>query len=161
MKRYIYPAIFMQDEKKGYTVVFPDLKGCVTEGDNFLEAYLNAREALALYLDDEENIPAATAAATAIENIKNEGSGVIQLIEADFSEESSVFLNKNVSEIMKKQREKKGYSKYKLAKVITVSESMINRIESGERTPAPEIAKRIADELDFDWRFFYKKTERS
>ena len=37
MARYIYPAIFDPSQDGGYTVTFPDLPGCVTEGDGLGE----------------------------------------------------------------------------------------------------------------------------
>lgn len=37
--KLIYPAIFTPcEEKEGYTVVVPDLPGCVTEGDSLVDA---------------------------------------------------------------------------------------------------------------------------
>lgn len=47
----IYPAIFEADSQEGgYTITFPDLPGCITEGDSLTEAMKNAREALELHL---------------------------------------------------------------------------------------------------------------
>ncbi len=50
MPKYIYPAIFDPNENGGYTVTFPDLPGCITEGDDMDEALLMATEAMALHL---------------------------------------------------------------------------------------------------------------
>lgn len=50
MAKHIYPAVFDPNEHAGYTVTFPDLPGCVTEGDNLDEAMLMAAEAMALHL---------------------------------------------------------------------------------------------------------------
>jgi predicted RNase H-like HicB family nuclease len=50
MAHYIYPAVFIPDEDKGYTVVFPDLHGCITEGDTLEETLEMAAEAMALHL---------------------------------------------------------------------------------------------------------------
>ena len=38
----------------GYWVEFPDLPGCLTQGDTLEEAYQYAKEALNLYLDDKK-----------------------------------------------------------------------------------------------------------
>lgn len=60
MDTYIYPAIFEPCEESGYTVTFPDLPGCITEGDNLKEAMYMAKDALELYIynleDDNEEI---------------------------------------------------------------------------------------------------------
>ena len=50
MRTILYPAIFSVDERNGYTVTFPDLLGCVTEGNSLMEAVDMAEDALGLYL---------------------------------------------------------------------------------------------------------------
>lgn len=49
--QYVYPAIFVAEQVAGrgavYTVSFPDIPGCVTEGDSVAAAMEMAREALA------------------------------------------------------------------------------------------------------------------
>ena len=51
MKRhYVYPAIF-HPEEIGFSVFFPDLKGCHTQGDTLEEATLMAQEALGAYIE--------------------------------------------------------------------------------------------------------------
>ncbi|MCD7980730.1 MAG: type II toxin-antitoxin system HicB family antitoxin [Clostridiales bacterium] len=50
MARYAYPAIFTPEEEGGYSVVFPDLEGCYTCGDDMSDSLLMAEDALALVL---------------------------------------------------------------------------------------------------------------
>lgn len=50
MPKYSYPVIFEPNENNGLTVTFPDLPGCITEGDDTEEALLMAAEATALHL---------------------------------------------------------------------------------------------------------------
>ncbi|MDU6269536.1 MAG: type II toxin-antitoxin system HicB family antitoxin, partial [Veillonella sp.] len=50
MRKEMYPAVFSTDGKTGYTVMFPDLLGCVTEGDTLKEAVEMAEDALGIYL---------------------------------------------------------------------------------------------------------------
>lgn len=46
-----YPAIFYKNRsEEGYTVVFPDLQGCVTSGENESESMHMAQDALGAYL---------------------------------------------------------------------------------------------------------------
>ncbi|MBN2558660.1 MAG: type II toxin-antitoxin system HicB family antitoxin [Clostridia bacterium] len=54
MDRYIFPAIFEKGDIKGYSIVFPDLPGCITEGDDIAESFQMAREALELFIFDME-----------------------------------------------------------------------------------------------------------
>ena len=62
-KRLFYPAVFHSADEGGYTVTFPDLPGCVTEGDTVEEAYEMAMDALGLYiiddLDNDNVVPAS------------------------------------------------------------------------------------------------------
>ena len=64
MDKYIFPALFEKGEAKGYVVSFPDLPGCITEGDNVEEAIRMAKEALELHLynmeEDGDSIPVPT-----------------------------------------------------------------------------------------------------
>jgi predicted RNase H-like HicB family nuclease len=55
MKKYI--AFFEYDNNDGYSVVFPDLPGLATAGDDYDDAYRMAHEALAFHLEGlaEEN----------------------------------------------------------------------------------------------------------
>lgn len=61
-----YPAIFVPfDDEDGYTVEFPDLPGCVTEGSSMADALFMAEDAasgwILTMLEDGEKIPKASA----------------------------------------------------------------------------------------------------
>ena len=51
MNKILYPAIFHR-EKGQYWVSFPDIPGCLTDGDTVQDAYDNALDALGLYIED-------------------------------------------------------------------------------------------------------------
>jgi predicted RNase H-like HicB family nuclease len=57
----VYPAVF--HDEGTYWVEFPDLEGCVSDGDTLEEAMANAQEAMGLYLaailEDEQPLPQA------------------------------------------------------------------------------------------------------
>ena len=59
--RYLFPAIFEPGDTAGYTVTFPDLPGCITEGTTLEEAFAMAKDALELHLygmeEDHDPIP--------------------------------------------------------------------------------------------------------
>ena len=83
MKKLIYPAVFHPEEVGGYSVDFPDLLGCVTEGDTLEEAIRMAEDALGIYLyslkEDGEESPKASDPA----DIKVSGRDFISLITYD------------------------------------------------------------------------------
>ena len=84
MNKLIYPAIFHPEpEVGGYSVYFPDLLGCVTEGDTLQEAFKMAEDALGLYLyslkEDGESFPLASNPS----NLKPKGDDFTALVEWD------------------------------------------------------------------------------
>ena len=54
MSKHFYPAVFLE-ETDGFSVRFPDLEGCFTEGNTLEEAYNMAIDAIGLYLQDTDN----------------------------------------------------------------------------------------------------------
>ena len=54
MSKIAYPALF-HEENGSYWVEFPDLQGCLTDGDTIEEAYEHAKEVLGFYLDGDDN----------------------------------------------------------------------------------------------------------
>lgn len=81
MDRYIFPAIFESDDDGGYAVTFPDLKGCITEGDDLQESLYMAKDALELFIysleEDNNIIPMPTTP----EKIKVPKNAFVNLIE--------------------------------------------------------------------------------
>ena len=58
MSEIYYPAVF-HEEDGAYWVEFPDLPGCLTQGNSEIEALDMAKDALGLYLDENlDNIKA-------------------------------------------------------------------------------------------------------
>ena len=79
MKEYIYPAIFHKNDDGSFTVTFPDLPGCITEGKTMGDAIKMAQSALTQWIeflrDEKEDIPIAS--------IKAEGQDFVKMIELD------------------------------------------------------------------------------
>ena len=55
MSKISYPAVFHEDDNS-YFVEFPDLEGCLSSGDTIESAFENAKEALGLFLDRDDDI---------------------------------------------------------------------------------------------------------
>jgi predicted RNase H-like HicB family nuclease len=77
--KYVYPAIFEQENGKYYVSV-PDLKGCNTVGDDLQDAIEMARDAIEMWLciaeDRGEKIPESST------NLKTD-VGFVSLVDAD------------------------------------------------------------------------------
>lgn len=86
-----YPAIFYK-ENNSYWVEFPDLEGCLTNGETVELAFKNAKEALDLYLNREGDMyERSINEPSSFEEIKAlNPEQIIMLVECD----SSGFKNK-------------------------------------------------------------------
>lgn len=76
MKHYNYAAILRPEAEGGFTVRFPQLPGCLTQGDDLFSASKNALDAMMLHVsgmvEDGEALPDSDSAYT-----KNEGEHII------------------------------------------------------------------------------------
>ena len=50
-------VVLEPSEEGGFTVYVPSLPGCISEGETIEEALSNIREAIDLYLEEEEPLP--------------------------------------------------------------------------------------------------------
>ena len=80
---HVYPAVFNANDDGSYTVTYPDLPGCISEGKNLNNAMYMAQSALAQWLkylaDKGLEIPLATD----IKNLEVGGTEFAALIYAD------------------------------------------------------------------------------
>lgn len=64
MAEYVYPAIFHANEDNTFTITYPDLPGCITEGKSLANAMYMAQSALTQWLeyliDKKQSIPSAS-----------------------------------------------------------------------------------------------------
>jgi len=51
-----YNAVFQQEDDGGYSVWVPSLPGCTSQGDSFEQATENIKEAIGLYLDEDNAV---------------------------------------------------------------------------------------------------------
>jgi len=100
--KLIYPACFYPCEEGGYTVVFPDLPGCVTEGDTLSEAMDMAIDAASGWLLDlvEKNkqIPQASDIKNVVPNEYEEG--FVSIVAIDLDEYARKYGNKAVKKTL-------------------------------------------------------------
>lgn len=151
MEKIIYPAIFHKDEEHGYWVEFPDLPGCLTNGETLEEAFLMAGDALDCWFDDSmQDRPKPTS----MVDIKAEEGAVIQMVQPApyLSEGAKRFI---IEEAIEKGLEERKLSKNQAAIILAVDRSYITHIVNGKKTPSPDMAKRLGLLLGFDWRIFY------
>ena len=142
MKIY-YPAkITRQSKEKYWLVEFPDLPGCLTQGDSLEEAKHNAREALTGYLASifERNLKIPEPTKRRSKNIYS--------IEPEPEVAVPVFL--------RKQREARKLTQSDVAKVLGISYQSYQRLEKpGKSNPTlktlEKLAKVFQKELHLDF----------
>lgn len=84
MAKYFFPAVLDPgtDGSEGYTITFPDLPGCITEGSDLLESIRMAKDALEGFLygmeEDGETIPSPSSP----NKIEVPPGGIVTIIEA-------------------------------------------------------------------------------
>lgn len=89
--KYIYPAVFEANSDGTYTITFPDLPGCISEGKNLDNALRMAQQALTQwieYLESKKNeqVPGATD----IHCIEAPASGFVNFVSADIRDTRAV-----------------------------------------------------------------------
>ena len=86
MAEYVYPAIFHSNEDGSYTIAYPDLPGCISEGKSLGNAIYMAQSALTQWIeyltDKKQPIPLASD----FENIKITQEEFINLIRIDIKD---------------------------------------------------------------------------
>lgn len=83
MAKHVYPAIFTQEEDGLYSVEFPDIKSCVTCGDDLADAIYMAQDVLAFTLYDYERDNKEVPKASDIEDMKVPEGSFVNDIQCD------------------------------------------------------------------------------
>ena len=81
--KYVFPAVLSPDPDGGYTVIFPDLPGCVTEGDTLAEALYMASDAMAGWLYSTEEHKETIPAPSEIDSVTLEPGESVTFVMAD------------------------------------------------------------------------------
>lgn len=100
LKKLFYPAVFTPEDDGGYSVAFPDLDGCFTQGETIEDAYKMAFDALGLAIDflesEKRTIPSPS---TPYEIKLNENEFVV-IIEFDMLEYQKKHNSKSVKKTL-------------------------------------------------------------
>lgn len=83
MPKYVYPAIFTEEENNAYSVDFPDVENCYTCGDSLIDAMEMASDVLAMMLCFREQEKKPIPEATPLHKLKTEKNSFATLILCD------------------------------------------------------------------------------
>lgn len=87
MKKLLYPACFYpcEDKPNAYTVIVPDLPGCISEGDNLEDAIAMATDAASGWILDEIESGNPVPKPSSIQNIHPDKGGFANLLSLDMN----------------------------------------------------------------------------
>lgn len=83
MKKYVYPAVFTEEDNGMYSVEFRDLESCYTCGDDISDAVLNAQDVLSMVLYRYEREGKAIPKPSSISDIKIDSKSFVSYIVGD------------------------------------------------------------------------------
>ena len=100
LKKLFYPAVFTPEDDGGYSVAFPDMNGCFTQGETIEEAYEMAFDALGLAIDFLESEKRTIPSPSAPNQIKLNENEFIVIIEFDMLEYQKKHNSKSVKKTL-------------------------------------------------------------
>lgn len=90
MAEYVYPAVFHPNEDGTFTITYPDLPGCISEGKSLANALYMAQDALTQWIeyltDKKQPIPEASQ----LQALDIEGSEFVNLVRANIKDGRAV-----------------------------------------------------------------------
>ena len=99
MAKYIYPAVFEKEDDQ-YSISFPDLPNCFTQGEDLQDALEMAQDALCLVLYHMEKDGKEIPAATDIKKIEVSDNAFVTLIDCDTFEYEKFYKSKAVKKTL-------------------------------------------------------------
>ena len=100
MAKYAYPAVFTPERGGGYSVYFPDIEGCFTQGDDMADAIFMAEDALELMLYEYEEGNKEMPKASDLQKIKSNEGEIVSYVSADTLKYRKRFNNKAVKKTL-------------------------------------------------------------
>ena len=100
MKKYVYPAVFTQEDNGMYSVEFRDLESCYTCGDDISDAVLNAQDVLSMTLYRYERERKAIPEPSNMLDIKVDDKSFVSYIVGDIETYRRMHNNKAVKKTL-------------------------------------------------------------
>lgn len=90
MAEYVYPALFHPNEDGSFTITYPDLPGCITEGKSLENAMYMAQSALTQWLEYAADNKQVVPSASHLQDIRTSSNEFVNLIRADIKDGRAV-----------------------------------------------------------------------
>ncbi len=98
--KYVYPAVFTPEKDGGYSILFPDLEGCFTCGDDLIDGMQMAEDVLALVLYGYEKEDREIPVPSKRQHIKLQGKEFVNYVACDTMEYRKRYNNKAVKKTL-------------------------------------------------------------
>ena len=96
-----YPAVFTPyEEGAGYTVEFPDLPGCITEGEDMAEALFMAEDAASGWVLTELEDGKPAPKASAVRQVPTKGNQFVSMVALDMDEYAAKYGEKAIKKTL-------------------------------------------------------------
>ena len=100
MKKYVYPAVFTEEDNGMYSVNFKDLESCYTCGDDIDDAILNAQDVLSMALYRYEKNGITIPKPSNIANIEIDNKSFVSYVVGDTDAYRRMHNNKAVKKTL-------------------------------------------------------------
>ena len=110
MTEYVYPALFHPNEDGSFTITYPDLPGCISEGKSLGNAMYMAQSALTQWIEYLTNKKQPIPAASNLQNIAVSQNEFVNLIRADVKDGRAVKRTVSIPKWMDDQVSEAGLS---------------------------------------------------
>ena len=98
--KYVYPAVFTAEPTGQYSILFPDLPNCITQGENLQDGIEMAEDALCLTLYHMEQEGIEIPQATVVFDIQTEENQFVTLISCDTFDYEKFYKNRSVKKTL-------------------------------------------------------------
>lgn len=100
MAKYVYPAIFTQEDDGLFSICFPDVEGCYTSGDDLEDSIEMAEDVLALVLYDYEISEREIPVPSILQSFTLDSNQFINYIRCDTMEYRKMYASKAVKKTL-------------------------------------------------------------
>lgn len=90
MAEYVYPAVFHPNEDGSYTITYPDLAGCISEGKTLANAMYMAQTALTQWIEYLTDKKLAVPSPSTLDNVTAADGEFVNFIRADVKDNRAI-----------------------------------------------------------------------
>lgn len=110
MAEYVYPAVFHANDDGSYTITYPDIPGCISEGKSLENALYMAQSALTQWMEYLIEKKEAAPTVSPLKEIPVDQSEFVNLVRADIKDTRAVRRTVSIPKWMDEQVAASGIS---------------------------------------------------